>query len=946
MSITESLQGLFHQPYGLEHPYEQEPTERFPRNPVAGQPVALGVATWPPATAEAVWADWLVEGTDDGGQSLGTWVEDTGDRSYWRIHLPSFQPGRRVAYCLYARQNGRQLSSETFSFVVAGWTELGDVVDYQFATSHLTLTCSCDNQALHPQLVLTFHTADLLHLQWTAITPTDGSTQTETQISHTGKAYQVLEATEERIHLATGRLRLIIHRRPYRLEIVKPDGTPLLVEAQPPDWLMGEDERPLQMRQTFVSPAEEAFYGFGERFNALDQRGQKLDVRVFEQYKNQKLRTYIPIPFSLSSQNYGLYCVTNRYLAYDLAASDPEQWSFNAELSPTGTVAYYLIFQDNPQHIISAFTDLTGKPAMPPAWAFGLWMSGNEWNSQSKVMEQIHQTIHHRISATVLVIEAWSDEATFYIWNGARYKPRSGAVAFDYEDFTFAPDGPWPDPKGMVDELHRLGVRVLLWQIPVLKKMETPHIQHDADETHMLEKGYCVHEANNEPYKVRPFWFHDGLVLDVTNNEAVAWWLKKRAYLLDELGVDGFKTDGGEHIWGRDLRFADGRRGDELWNLYPNLYVEAYYRFANKKRNGNAITFSRAGFTGAQSFPCHWAGDENSTWEAFRASILAGLNAGLSGIPFWGWDLAGFSGEIPSAELYLRGTAMAAFCPIMQYHSEFNEHRQPSHDRTPWNIQACTGDPDVIPIFRRYTNLRMNLLPYIYSEAKKSSETGLPLMQALPLVFPTDGMARNFPYQYLFGESLLVAPVVTAGCRSQPVYLPEGVWYDFWTDDVHIGPVVIDYRTPKNLIPVFVKAGAILPLNLNELYELGGDVGNDIAHYQHLCFKIYPHRKSHYMWSDSITGTTYPLQCTVKPEEEMINVVLPALDYAPRLILKVSLPSTVTIDGIPLVQDASFAAWREGARQGWYYDKSSGYVFIKSAVTGAPQNIVLPDTVS
>jgi len=125
-------------------------------------------------------------------------------------------------------------------------------------------------------------------LQWTAITPTDDPTQTETQISHTSKVYQVLEATEEPIRLVTDRLHLIVHRRPYHLEIVKPDGTPLLVEAQPPDWLMGEDEHPLQMRQTFVSPAEEAFYGFGERFNALNQRGQKLDIRVFEQYKNQK----------------------------------------------------------------------------------------------------------------------------------------------------------------------------------------------------------------------------------------------------------------------------------------------------------------------------------------------------------------------------------------------------------------------------------------------------------------------------------------------------------------------------------------------------------------------------------------------------------------------------------------------------------------------------------
>lgn len=237
-------------------------------------------------------------------------------------------------------------------------------------------------------------------------------------------------------------------------------------------------------------------------------------------------------------------------------------------------------------------------------------------------------------------------------------------------------------------------------------------------------------------------------------------------------------------------------------NRYPLLYVGAYHRFARTKRP-DAITFSRAGFTGCQAYPCHWAGDENSTWEAFRASILAGLSAGASGIPFWGWDIAGFSGEIPSAELYLRATAMACFCPIMQYHSEFNEHRKPSRDRTPWNIQARTGDRDVISVFRKYAQLRMELLPYIYEEARQASVTGIPLMRALPIEFPDDPRARKVPYQYMFGDRLLVAPVVEEGVERQRVYLPAGRWEDFWTGDVHQGPTSIEYPTPKDVIPVF-----------------------------------------------------------------------------------------------------------------------------------------------
>jgi alpha-glucosidase (family GH31 glycosyl hydrolase) len=352
---------------------------------------------------------------------------------------------------------------------------------------------------------------------------------------------------------------------------------------------------------------------------------------------------------------------------------------------------------------------------------------------------------------------------------------------------------------------------VLLWQIPVMKKLDEPHAQHDADEVYIVEKGYCVHDADGQPYRVRPPWFRGSLVLDVTNPDAVRWWLSKRAYLLDELGVDGFKTDGGEHLWGRDLCFADGRRGDELWNLYPNLYVSAYHRFVQKKRHGDGVTFSRAGFTGAQATPCHWAGDENSTWEDFRCSLLAGLNAGISGLPFWGWDLAGFSGEVPSAELYLRAAAMSVFCPIMQYHSEYNEHRLPCRDRTPWNIAERTGEPAVIEIYRHFAQLRMQLLPYIEAEAAHCVATGEPLIRALFLDWPEDLLAWKIADQYCFGRALLVAPVVEPGVTQRRLYLPAGKWEDFW-DGTHLaGGQWVTRPAPLDIVPVYRSLDAYWP---------------------------------------------------------------------------------------------------------------------------------------
>jgi alpha-glucosidase (family GH31 glycosyl hydrolase) len=460
---------------------------------------------------------------------------------------------------------------------------------------------------------------------------------------------------------------------------------------------------------------------------------------------------------------------------------------------------------------------LTGPVALPPDWAFGLWMSANEWNSQARVEEEVKASLEHGISPSVIVIEAWSDEISFYIWNDAQYMPRPGSEGFSYDDFTFPADGLWTDPKGMTDWLHSNDVKLVLWQIPVLKALIGRHAQQEADQAYFEQEMLGVRETDGSLYKVRPFWFRGGYLWDPTNPSARDWWFKKRAYLLDDMGVDGFKTDGGEHMWGEDTLFGDGRGGDELWNEYPLHYTEAYYQFANSKRE--AITFSRSGYTGSQRAPLHWAGDENSSWEAYRHSILAGLSAGISGIPFWSWDLAGFTGEIPSADLYLRGTAMAAFCPVMQYHSEYNANRETKRDRTPWNIEERTQTPGVIDTFRFFLNVRRNLLPYIWKEAQHSAATGEPMMRALKLY---DTAASD--YQYYFGRDLLVCPIVEPDVTRTQVYLPQGQWYSLWDGTVYSGGAVIEIDTPLDRIPVFVRDGAAIPVTFAAEQELGSAV--------------------------------------------------------------------------------------------------------------------------
>jgi alpha-glucosidase (family GH31 glycosyl hydrolase) len=544
--------------------------------------------------------------------------------------------------------------------------------------------------------------------------------------------------------------------------------------------------------------------GFGERFDALDQRGRSLDAVVFEQYKTQGARTYMPTPFAIVvGGGWGFHIATSRRVWFDVGHSDSDLIWIEAELDGDPRLAIE-IFLGSPHDVLAAFLARTARPALPPDWVFEPWMSANDWNTQARVLAEVRRGAEEDIPAGVLVIEAWSDESTFTAFRDAVYEPHRDGSPQALADFTFPAEGAWPDPKGLVDELHAQGIRLLLWQVPLLKAAPVPGSQLDYDRRALVEHGFAVRKTDGSPYANRGWWFPRALLPDFTSAEARAWWTAKRRYLVEELGVDGFKTDGGEHAWGDDLRYADGTRGAETNNRYPVLYAAAYHELMDELGRPGT-TFSRAGFTGSAAYPCHWAGDEDSTWEAFRASITAGLTAGACGIFFWGWDLGGFSGEIPSAELYLRSAAAACFAPIMQYHSEHN-HRVPSRDRTPWNIAERTADARVLPAYRRFAQLRMRLQPYLRAQARESVAACKPLMRALFFEVEDDLRIWDFPHQYFLGDELLVAPVLEPGATSVRVYLPRGEWVDPWTGDELAGPAIVTRAAPLEEIPVYVTA--------------------------------------------------------------------------------------------------------------------------------------------
>lgn len=584
--------------------------------------------------------------------------------------------------------------------------------------------------------------------------------------------------------------------------------------------VLHDGERAWHARFALRLEASEHVAGFGERYDRLDQRGADLDAVVFEQYKSQgaERKTYLPMPFAhvVGGSGWGFHVDTTLRTWYAVGtaagagAGADAVLGIEAETGPDGTLEIRF-FDGDPTAVLTAFLDRAGRAKELPDWVFRLWASGNEWNTQAEVMRQMDLHREHGVPVGSVVIEAWSDERTFTAFRDAEYAVAEDGAPHRLKDFTFPGDGAWPDPKGMADELHDRDIRLHLWQIPLLKMRPHPRGQLAADARSAIAEDVLIREpdarGNLRPYRNRGWWFPLSLMPDLTDARAAAWWTEKRRYLVEEIGVDGFKTDGGEHAWGRELVYLDGRRGDEKNNTFPVAYAKAYGDLLESA--GKApVTFSRAGFTGSQAHGAFWAGDENSTWEAFRWSMIAGLSAAASGIVYWGWDIAGFSGEIPEAELYIRAMQASVFVPIMQYHSEFNHHRSPSRDRTPWNIAQRTGDDRVLPLTRAAVELRERLVPYLVEAARVAVTADRPLMRPLFFDAPHDPTVWDAPISWLLGDDILVVPVLEPGATTAEVRLPSGSWREVRTGAVHPGESTIHVETPIESIPVFVRDGA------------------------------------------------------------------------------------------------------------------------------------------
>jgi alpha-D-xyloside xylohydrolase len=587
-----------------------------------------------------------------------------------------------------------------------------------------------------------------------------------------------LNETAQGWSLSTGAASLDIDRDQYRLRLRDASGDERFVEEPNDRDIRGSyhhfptgHARGMRWLTARLKPRE-ALFGLGEHFGALDRRGQAFASWTVDAFGVRSDRAYKNVPLLLSSEGYGVFFDMTAPLYYDLGQASVAAWQATARADH---LRAYLILGEGIAPMIQAYHRLTGAPAVPPDWSFGFWISRWGYRNRDEVMQVARRMREERVPCDVIHVDPY--------W--MRYhEGHHGDLEWDETAF--------PDPKGMIEELNALGFRLSLW--------ESPYVPLDSEMRAEAErKGFLLMaKAGGGPALVHGF-SKPSAAIDFTNPAAVEWFKAKNRRLL-EMGVAVIKTDFAEDM-PDDAVPHDGTPAEQLHNLYPLLYQRAVFE-ATKEVHGYGLIWGRSGYAGSQRYPVHWGGDPGCTFEDMAASLRGALSWILSGAAFASFDMGGFFGiptltDPPSSELYVRWSQMG----LLFSHARAHGHTAP---REPW----AYGEP-ALTIFRRYAQLRYRLLPYLYTAARHAGE-GVPLVRPLVYDHPSDPTTYLVDDEYLLGPDLLVAPMFKpAGERD--IYLPKGGWYDFWTDRRFNGASWITYSAELETLPLFVRAGAVLP---------------------------------------------------------------------------------------------------------------------------------------
>ena len=512
-----------------------------------------------------------------------------------------------------------------------------------------------------------------------------------------------------------------------------------------------------RINPVFTLTADEMIFGCGESATGLNKAGQKVNLFVTDPQGPETDQMYKPIPFFMSNRGYGMFMHTSAPVTCDFGAT---YIGLNKMFMGDENLDLFVFFGE-PKDILDEYTDLVGKPGMPPLWSFGTWMSRITYFSEKEGYDVAANIRKNKYPCDVIHFDTgWFD--------------------VDWQcDYKFS-ENRFQNPQQMLKDLRSQGFHVCLWQLPYF----TPKNRYFSE---LIEKDMYVKNGNGElPY--------EDVVLDFSNPETVKWYQDKLAGLLN-IGVSAIKVDFGEAAPLNGI-YASGKSGWYEHNLYPVRYDMAVSEITKKLHNEN-IMWARAAWAGSQRYPLHWGGDAATTNTGLLGTLRAGLSFGLSGFSFWSHDMGGFVKSTPE-DLYCR------WIPFGFLTSHTRAHGAPPTE--PWLYDSKR----VQDVFRKSAEMKYRLMPYVYAQAKECTEKGLPMLRALFVEFPDDPGAWKVDDEYLFGSQILVAPLLESGMTGRTVYPPEGKWIDYQTEKVYEGGW---HRIEAGSLPIImlVRDGSVLP---------------------------------------------------------------------------------------------------------------------------------------
>ena len=619
----------------------------------------------------------------------------------------------------------------------------------------------------------------------------------------------------------------------------------------PEDNYLTENHKPYMVTELSVGVGE-CVYGFGERFTAFVKNGQMIDTWNEDGGTASQI-AYKSIPFYMTNRGYGVFVDSSDNVSFEVASEKVEYVGFSV---PGESISYYFFYGPTPKQILNGYTALTGRPALPPAWSFGLWLSTSfttNYNEET-TSSFIDGMIERGIPLSVFHFDCF--------W----------MKAFHWCDFEWDKEC-FPDIRGTLQRYHEKGLKICAWINPYIA-------QGTAFFREGMENGYLLKRADGKGVWQTDNWQAGMGLVDFTNPDAVKWYTGKLRTIL-ECGVDCFKTDFGERI-PINVTYYDGSDPQAMHNYYTYLYNKAVFNLLKEvKGEQEAVLFARSATAGGQQFPVHWGGDCFANYPSMAETLRGGLSFAMSGFSFWSHDISGFE-STATPDLYKRWAAFG----LMSTHSRL--HGSGSY-RVPWlfDEEAC----DVVAAF---TKLKCRLMPYLYAKAIEAHEEGTPVMRPMVFEYTTDPAAAYLDTQYMLGESLLVSPIFREDGVSE-YYLPAGKWTHLLSGEVRDGGCwqkdTYDYFS----MPMYVRENTLLAIGAEETRP-------DYDYAKGVSLRLYQPKDGETALCmipsvdgsivNRITAVKDGVKITVTPEKELEETELTV--YIGTEVKKVTIPAGVT----------------------------------------------------